>query len=218
MDTPIERYEHAGCIIELHYDDSPSNPLTDQDQPGQLFNWGDHDGRISIGGIELISTSSFEEDTYDDNDDWTGVKTLTVTEHFNDPEEYGPDALVVPLHFSSNNHGSGTASFDAADNDPENANCAWVITGKELADEWNGDREAARRYVLAACEEIANYCNGHVYGYIVTNPTGNEVDSLWNIYGFEYAHEEAERAADWYAKRETIERAYWAARGVVTTV
>jgi hypothetical protein len=44
------------------------------------------------------------------------------------------------------------------------------------------------------------YLRGDVYGYVVTDPDGNEVDSCWGLYGIEDAEQEARSALDFAAR------------------
>jgi hypothetical protein len=64
--------------------------------------------------------------------------------------------------------------------------------------EWTGseaDREMARRLIAGDVETYSQYLNGEVYGYVIKDFDGEEVDSLWGMYGSEYAEEEAKAAA-----------------------
>lgn len=52
---------------------------------------------------------------------------------------------------------------------------------EEVQEEWNGDVEAAERYLKAHIETLAAYCNGEIYGYVVER--GSYYDSCWGYYG-----------------------------------
>jgi hypothetical protein len=54
-------------------------------------------------------------------------------------------------------------------------------------------REQIERILRGEVETFAQYLEGDVYGIVITDPDGEEVDSCWGFYGFEYAKEEAER-------------------------
>jgi hypothetical protein len=54
-------------------------------------------------------------------------------------------------------------------------------------------REKAERVLRGEVKTYAQYLEGDVYGIIITDPDGEEVDSCWGFYGFNYAKEEAER-------------------------
>lgn len=50
--------------------------------------------------------------------------------------------------------------------------------------------------LLAEVKEYGQYLSGDVYGYTITDQDGEEVDSLWGLYGYDYAVEEATAAAE----------------------
>lgn len=52
-------------------------------------------------------------------------------------------------------------------------------------------RECAIRVLRVEVETYGAYLNGDVYGYVIEDEDGNEVDSCWGLYGYEYAVEEA---------------------------
>lgn len=77
---------------------------------------------------------------------------------------------------------------------------------------------------LSECAEsevrvYAQWLEGDVYGYSIEDANGDHLDSCWGFIGYEYAEEEASRAADYAVKRvekEMREVAEWAARDVET--
>jgi hypothetical protein len=83
-----------------------------------------------------------------------------------------------------------------------------------------GEPEAALRSMV---ETVGQILNGEVYGYEIVDEQGEHVDSCWGFVGFDDVNAEANRSAEYYAKQlsderraEAVERAAWAARGVVT--
>jgi hypothetical protein len=57
-------------------------------------------------------------------------------------------------------------------------------------------RERAYDLMVAEVEEYDQFLRGDVYGVIVEDAKGEEIDSCWGFYGFEYAKQEAERMID----------------------
>lgn len=53
-------------------------------------------------------------------------------------------------------------------------------------------------YLKAEVETYDQYLTGDVYGYIVEDEDGREVDSCWGYYGEEYAKEEGEAVLKYY--------------------
>lgn len=63
--------------------------------------------------------------------------------------------------------------------------------------------DAAKGYL----EAWNQYLSGQVYGYEVEDEDGNDVDSCWGFYGYDYAVKEAKEAAESARSRETREAA-----------
>ena len=59
---------------------------------------------------------------------------------------------------------------------------------------WTGseaDQEQARRLIESDVETYGQYVNGEVYGYVIKDFDGEQVESLWGMYGYDYAEQEA---------------------------
>lgn len=82
-------------------------------------------------------------------------------------------------------------------------------------------REAAIRCMVGEIETVDQYLTGQVYGFIVYDPEGNELDSCWGFYGEnDYCLSEGLSSARHFekqAQQESLELAYWASRDVMTT-
>jgi hypothetical protein len=57
-------------------------------------------------------------------------------------------------------------------------------------------RKSARKAALSKVAEWNQYLSGDVWGCIVEDDDGNEVDSCWGFYGREYAESEGKRMLD----------------------
>lgn len=71
--------------------------------------------------------------------------------------------------------------------------------------EWT-NRADARKAVLGKVEEWNQYLSGDVWGYIIENDEGYDVDSCWGFYGEEYARQEGEAALAACEQRAAKER------------
>jgi hypothetical protein len=94
-----------------------------------------------------------------------------------------------------------------------------VIDRKTIDEEWDGDEDAALKYLDGELETYTDWANGTVYYYTVENEDGDVLDSCGGIYGEEYAEEEAKAAlqsARMDAESENRERVYWLNREVET--
>lgn len=72
-------------------------------------------------------------------------------------------------------------------------------------------------------ETFSQYLEGDVYGVVIEDKDGNELESVWGFFGLTYAREEAERMGKVEVayqrkkkRKESKERRFWEARGVVT--
>lgn len=52
----------------------------------------------------------------------------------------------------------------------------------------------ARECMIAELDEYSAWRNGEVYGYVIKDDEGNELDSCWGFYGWEYCEEAAKEA------------------------
>ena len=55
--------------------------------------------------------------------------------------------------------------------------------------------------------EVQAWEAGEVFGWTILDRTGEVVDSCWGFYGYEFAEEEAKRAAE-YVHRATFAKAF----------
>lgn len=67
-------------------------------------------------------------------------------------------------------------------------------------------RELIKTYLRGEIETYAQYLEGDVWGYVITDDVTEEiVDSCWGFFGQEYCEEEAESAMEYYRKKEQEE-------------
>jgi hypothetical protein len=52
--------------------------------------------------------------------------------------------------------------------------------------------EEAKKQLLSELETYFQYIHGEIYGYIITDDEGEQVDSCWGFYGKEYCKKEGE--------------------------
>jgi hypothetical protein len=104
--------------------------------------------------------------------------------------------VALPLRFSD--YGSSGATIHETSADDANA-LLWCDRDK-LEEEWakhgSPDPKAAALACLKSeCEELNQYLQGEVYGYVIESPDGEFLDSCWGFYGDDYATDEAQSAA-----------------------
>jgi len=92
----------------------------------------------------------------------------------------------------------------------DSGQCGFITMTKEkiiseYGDDSEASREKARGYMKGEIENWNTYLSGNIYGYIVEDKNGNELDSCWGYYG-DYdgaggALIEARSVADYHAKK-----------------
>ena len=60
---------------------------------------------------------------------------------------------------------------------------------------WSRDVEAVAKSVV---DEWNQYLSGDVWGYVIKDEEGEEVDSCWGFYGMEDCEEQARDSATWH--------------------
>lgn len=60
-------------------------------------------------------------------------------------------------------------------------NCRW--DGGQLGWIWSKDPEATKEILEAEVKEFGDWISGRVYGYVVKDPDGEEVNSCWGFIG-----------------------------------
>lgn len=122
------------------------------------------------------------------------------------PEEFLEEAkkgkyLMLPLALLDHSGlhiyvGSGAHAQDPGGWD--SGQVGWIfVTPEKVRAEGYGKRitKKVREKVLdvlrAEVEALDQLYRGDVYGYVIEDKDGNHVDSLWGMYGFDYAKEEA---------------------------
>lgn len=173
----FERYEHAGCVVELHYDPEPMSPR-EWDQLGTIVTWGRDGG----WGDEDLGYEPYEY----------GASTIRWAV---DLRRARGATKVLPVRWSD--YGStGSAVHIVDDWDDANA----VIFDTPKGREMTGCTEIADG-LRAEIEEMDTWARGEVYGYVVETLDGNVLDSCWGFMGDD-GLKEARNEAESYAEDE----------------
>ncbi len=82
----------------------------------------------------------------------------------------------------------------------DSGTCGFIFdTPEKLAAAWGEQvptEEQITQALTGEIEEYARWASGDCYGYAITDPNGDEVDSSWGFIGEEYATESANEVAD----------------------
>lgn len=220
----LDTFDHAGMTVRIvqdedAYDMDPHKSFGDP--VGKWIDWSD--GRDRPGSAD--ETINPEYYWHADDPNVAILADLRRDPHANtgsdeDGEGYGY-ALAVPLRYSD--YGSSGSAIEVGC-DEDRANGAYVFTADELAHEWPGNHKLATEYVTAHLGEWVDWANGSVWGIVVTDEDGDELDSCWGFIGDPYPEDgyirsEARRMAEGAAEqaaRERVNRADAEYRDIVT--
>lgn len=182
--TLIEKRNYKGYSLEIHYDTDPFEP-----------DWG-----MDIVKCFHIHTRY----------NLMGQPASMVSDYTLSPDDEcrqiaGPDGLVLPLYMYE--HGLIVLSLGAF-------SCPWdsgqvgivYMHGDDIRENWNGDKEAARKYIEGVLLAWNCYYAGRVYGFIARSPEGEVIDSCWGYYGdedgFEDLYDEMQGMADYEIEQQ----------------
>lgn len=186
MDTLIESYEHNGAKIDIHYDEDTSSPRED-DNIGMLviFEGGNHMG---------INETDHNYDP-DDYAGWDEMEAAVLKDY--------PGAELLPVYrYEHSQVAYSTKSFvgRAQHAEWDSGRVGFILVPREKMLEEYGTtrctkaiRAKTRTYIEGEVETYSQWANGEVYGYIIKDEDGEEIDSCWGFYGIDYCKEEAER-------------------------
>jgi hypothetical protein len=119
---------------------------------------------------------------------WHRNYTLGDTQDGDHEEDYGPDAIIVPIYaYTKRGIRLATQPFS----------CPWdsgrlghaVVTKEEVIEnygEYNDVNVAsAKRCIESEIEVYNQYLNGEVYGYVLKDKDGEEIDSCFGFFGYD---------------------------------
>lgn len=188
----IETFEHAGFTVEIHPDDSPTSPR-EWDNLGVMVGWARNS---TIGDVR----------PREDREDWirdlahevsgTDADDLSVEE-----AEAIVDAhtVITRLYLRGSDVGWIYAPRDKILKE---------YSATEITPEIRANVEACFKGEMETYEQWAE---GDVYGFIVRDADGEQVESCWGFYGFDDVREEAKSAAEGerdYRAKEAAKRAH----------
>lgn len=183
---PTNTVLHKEHTVETHYDVDPSNPRKEFDHVGKMVCFHK---RYDLGDKHDLRSSDFNG--------WEEMQA-----HL---EKEGA-IIILPLHLYD--HSGITMSIGGF-------SCSWdsgqvgfiYVTREAILEAWGGKRLSKKKLAAAeAClraevEEYDSYLTGRVFGYIVKDPQGQEIDSCWGFYSEKHAIESAKDHIDAITKQ-----------------
>lgn len=200
----LETLTHEGFTVRIYPDDTPSNPREEWDNAGKMVCWH---RRYNLGDPGLgYAKKRGEGVTFprpSDFQDWLEEVKGTKEEPF----------VILPLWLYDHSGitiyvGNGPMALDAAGWDSGQVGFIYVSTAM-AEKEWplnEGETEQQRRdriisYLKAEVTTYDQFLTGQVYGYVVEDSQGEQLDSCWGHYGMDYCIQEAKEAAEYQAKQ-----------------
>lgn len=180
----IETFQHNGCTVEIFPDDSPESPR-DWDNCAVFVCFH---RRYDLGDSE-------HGYRHEDYSGWADLRAAIERDH--------RPAAILPLGLIDHSGISIYVGADAHWCDPggwDSGQIGFAFIPRDVALRENPGsrkritkktREWAERCIRQEVETYDDFLTGQVYGYAVTGPDGENLDSCWGIYGLDYCRDEA---------------------------
>lgn len=174
--SAIEQFVVGNLTVAIHPDQDPESPR-DWDNVGTMVCWHRN---YRLGDKHEYKTP----------------------QDFIESDDYKTAAVILPLRLYDHSGitmsvGSGPSPFDPGGWD--SGQVGWIFVGPERAkSEWGDGPDGlakADKYLRGEVETYDQFLTGAVYGFVIKDESGNQVDSCWGHYGMDYAKEAATEAA-----------------------
>lgn len=220
-----ESYVHQGYRVRIFQDEDAPNPREEFENLGEMVCWH---SRYLLGDKKLNPRK------YDPRDfvlwnllDECSDERRSMINALEDDDEavYGEDAVTMEMAMALTekfyviapcwlyDHGGITMS--------RGSQCMWdsgqvgfqYISLRKLREVYGADqteeqlRGLGKKVLDEELEAYDQYLRGDVYGYVIEDADGIEVDSCWGYFGFQYAKDSANEAVE--ALMESRARADW---------
>lgn len=165
----VETKEYKGYTIKIVPDDDPENPVRDWDGlMGEMICW---------------------HRNYDLGNKHDFANPQDFLEYVKDNKE-----VVAYLPLFLYDHSGITMSTGAFHCPWDSGQVGWIYaTRKEVREKYGNDIRFTKKMVERVTEDLENtvkvyddYITGAVYGFIVENSEGEEIDSCWGFYGYDH--------------------------------
>lgn len=223
MSYEFHTEKYKGCTIRIVQDDSPSDPRKDYDHLGTMVpydnnnkhhwsfeSYSDRDNFLSelaanqLAVREKLTGKSYSTYLVDEADE----TYMNMPDIGDLTEMVEADNVIIGYNYYE--HGCQT-SF-AETNDWVDCSGYFYMTMDLARKNWTGTdneiRAAAEACLRAELEELNNWAQGNVAGWIAEDPDGETIESVWGYYPDEYPTEwdhpisEARNAIDHWHKEQ----------------
>lgn len=195
----VHTEQHAGFTIKIAQDTDAQNPLEDFDMFGTFYHWH----RRGFVGTDMSRKQEEMQELIDRTRNAGGI-IIPVFLY----EHSGQTISAVPFSCPWD---SGTVGV-------------WIATPEEIRKEYDAIDDAAQakatELIKSQIKTVDDYLTGNIYGFMIEDAEGNDVDSCWGFYG-DYNAEggalaEAKSIAEHYARKarrdrqDLLKRMIWA--------
>lgn len=164
--------------IRIEQDTDPLNPRVDWDNLGQMLCFH---GRYKLGDEHDFSTNDYIS--------WESMR---------DALEKQGAVVVLPLYLYD--HGGITISTSPFHCPWDSGQIGFIVAWRDHVLKEYGHkrnvtaklRERVTKVLEAEVKVYDQYLTGDVYGYVIEDDDGEELDSCWGFFGREYCEEEAQ--------------------------
>jgi hypothetical protein len=176
----IETFQHNGFTVKLCLDPCPENPRKVFDHMATLY--------CCHRGYDLGDTTPA----------WRNEPLSK--EEIIEREGAGQVLAILPLYVYE--HGGITMSAGGFSDRWDSGQVGWGYVTREGAEKMGCigetyDTAFFERAIKGEVEEYDHYLTGQVYGYVVEDAEGDELESCWGFYGdLDYVRSEARSAAE----------------------
>jgi hypothetical protein len=172
--------EHKGYNIKIEQDDCGESPR-EWDNLGTMacshkrYNLGDKDHGVN----------------FDDYNSWDEVEAGICKDN--------NIAIILPIYMYD--HSGITINTTGFSCPWDSGQIGFIFVTKETVRKEYGrctkkNLEKVNNYLEGEVRTYDQFLTGDVYGYTITDETGEEVDSCWGFYGHDYCEEEAKSIVD----------------------
>ena len=207
METIIESYLHQGLTVSMYLDENSESPR-DWDNLGKLILFGRH-AYMEVNELDRQYRPA-------DYSGWSEFSEAILSDH--------PGAEILPVYRYE--HG-GVLYNTVGFNDPwDSCQVGFIVCPREdIVKEYSlkrvteKTRGKVRQVLVAEVAAYSQWAYGDVYGFIITDSTGNSInldgDSCLGFYGIEACKTAANEAAEiiapvWFGSadaRQAVEEA-----------
>jgi hypothetical protein len=185
----VETINTGKVTIHLCTDADAQNPRTGFDNVGKLV--------ILSRGAFLSADELDDGRNYDNYSNWKALDSALR-------KAYRGCELLPVYRFE---HGDVSYSTTPYNDKWDSGRVGFILcTRKDMLKNWGykvHSRVRARECLVAEVETYSQWANGEVYGYVIEDEDGNELDSCWGFYGLEYCESEARERAEYVSKSLT---------------